>query len=266
VLDLQKIQADVSDANVQREFDYLLKAWCLPYAPVRSFTKIKSGFYKWFATLGFGSNDWNDIQRVVACSAVNQRIFSEVIEVAKEQYELQKPEHLAGRKDITKSIYKVPAVVMSGDKHEKVKLEKYAYSPAYLLGKRSSPEKALEEALESSDRIEWWLKNGEGQQQFFSLVYDYVDAETGLGKKANFFPDFIVKFLDGSIGLYETKSGITLTDYLTHAKSDALQAYIIQNSALKLQGGIVNYTATGLFVFTKGKYTPDKSEWDALKL
>ena len=264
--DIQHIQANVSDSNIQKEFDYLLKAWCLPYAPVRSFTKVKTGFYKWFATLGLTSSNWNDVQRIVSCSAINQRVFSEVIAAAKEKYELQKPAEKAGRKDISDFTYSPPQVLMSGDKHEAVSLNRYGYEPAYLLTSRSEPERKLEVLLDSSDKIDWWIKNGESQQQFFSIIYDFVDAESGLNRKANFFPDFLVKFMDGSIGIYETKSGITLTDYLTHAKSDALQDYIRKNGKFNLRGGIVNSTATGLTVFTKDKYTTDKSEWETLTL
>ena len=264
--DIQHIQANVSDANIQKEFDYLLKAWCLPYAPVRSFTKVKTGLYKWFATIGLASSHWNEVQRIVACSAVNQKVFFEAIAAAKEKYELQKPDEKSGRKDISDLTYSPPQVFMSGDKHEAVSLDRYGYEPAYLLASRSEPERRLEVLLDSSDKIDWWIKNGESQQQFFSIVYDFVDAESGLARKANFFPDFLVKFKDGSIGIYETKSGITLTDYLTHAKSDALQDYIKKNGKLNLRGGIVNATATGLTVFTRARYTSEKSEWESLIL
>jgi type III restriction enzyme len=264
--DIQHIQANVSDANIQKEFDYLLKAWCLPYAPVRSFTKIKTGLYKWFAGIGLSSANWTEVQRIVSCSANNQRLFSEVIASAKAKYELQKPLEQAGRKEITESTYQPPEVLMAGDKHELVSLNKYGYEPAFLLSKRSEPEKKLETALEASKNVDWWLKNGEGQQQFFSIVYKYIDAESGLNRQANFYPDFIVKFLDGSIGIYETKAGITLTDYLTAAKSDALQLFIGNNANPKIVGGIVNSTVEGLKVYTKPKYTAEQSNWDPLNL
>lgn len=265
-LDIQHVQANVSDGNIQKEFDYLLKAWCLPYAPVRSFTKIKTGIYKWFGMIGFSTSQWNEVQRIIACSATNQTIFSEVISLAKDRYELQKPAEQLGRKDVTDFDYSPPDLFMAGDKHESVTLNRYGYEPAYLLSNRSEPEKKLEAILDTSDSVDWWIKNGEGQQKFFSIVYDFVDAETGLQRKANFYPDFIVKFKDGSIGIYETKSGMTLTDYLTYAKSDALQQYFKDNADKKLKGGIVNLTTTGLLLFTKETYTPDRSQWINLSL
>ena len=266
VLDIEHIQADVSAANIQREFDYLLKAWCLPYAPVRSFTKIKTALYKWFGTLGFPSSRWHEIQRIVACSAVNQKILTEVIKSAKDLYELQRPEELSGRREITESTYSPPPILTVGDAHEAVTLAKYAYDPAYLGKKRSEPEHKLEAVLDASDSVDWWLKNGEGMQQFFSIVYEYLDEQSGLHRRANFFPDFIVKFSDETIGIYETKSGMTVTDKATYAKSDALQQFIKANAKLNLRGGIVNATPTGLMVFTKESYTPEKAEWTVLAL
>jgi type III restriction enzyme len=265
-LDIKHIQANVSDANIQKEFDYLLKVWSLPYAPVRSFSKVKTGLYKWFGIIGLTTSKWNDVQRIVACSASNQTLFSEVIASAKERYELEKPAEQAGRKDITISSYSPPETMTAGEKHESVSLSRYGYKPAFLLANRSQPERKLEEVLESSDKVDWWIKNGEGQQQFFSIVYKYVDAQSGLNKQANFYPDFVVKFVDKSIGIYETKSGMTLTDYLTAAKSDALQLFISNNQNLGLVGGIVNATPEGLKLFRGEKYTPDQSTWETLKL
>lgn len=264
--DIQRVQANVSDANIQKEFDYLLKAWCLPYAPVRSFTKIKTGLYKWFASIGLTTDHWTEIQRIVSCSAKNQTIFTEVIAAAKAAYEEQKPSEQSGRKEITDLTYEPPEVVSAGDKHDPIPLSKYGYEPAYLLKKRSEPEKKLEQALDKSSKVEWWIKNGEGQQQFFSIVYPFTDAESGQARQANFYPDFIVKFVDGSIGLYETKAGITLTDYLTAAKSNALQDYLAKNKDLGLVGGIVNSSPEGLKVFTKSEFTAEQSNWDLLDL
>ena len=264
--DIDYVRANVSDANIQREFDFLLKAWSLPYAPVRSFTKIKTGLYRWFTSIGFESSSWDSVQRIVACSIENQRVLGEVIGSAKAEFEQHQLDSKPARNEITKSTYSPPSPLLLGERFDKVPLKKYGYEPALLLTGRSNPEKQLELELESSHHVEWWIKNGEGQKQYFSIVYEFVDAESGLKKQANFYPDFIVKFINGSIGLYETKSGMTITDYLTAAKSDALQAFISNNNSLALVGGIVNSTSQGLRIFTKAEYTPEQSEWELLNV
>src|SRR5690606_14586728 len=126
-----------------------------------------------------------------------------------------------------------------------VPAKRYPYEQCYLLKDRSDPEKYFEQMLEDSDKVEWWYKNGEQKQQYFSVSYQTVDEETKLTKMANFYPDYIVRYTDGSIGIYDTKAGRTVTERPTHDKSDALQAYIAeQNEAgAKLTGGILNKRA-----------------------
>lgn len=267
-LQLESIQADVSDANIQREFDYLLKAWCLPYAPVRSFSKIKSGLYKWFERIGYDSSKWHEIQRIVACSKQNQVVLDEVIKTAKLRYEKVKTSEIASKKTTTESVFSLPDVDQFGENYELVEVSNYPYDACYLLTKRSEPEKKLEQMIEQSDNIDWWYKNGEGKIEYFSISYQTVDEETGLTKLANFYPDYIIRFKDGSVGIYDTKSGHTVTDKATHDKSDALQAYIAkQNKAgLKLKGGILNARAEGMFVYEDSQYTTNLDEWTRFKL
>lgn len=267
-LNIEKIQADVSDANIQREFDYILKAWCLPYAPVRSFTKLKTAFYKWFALIGFEQGKWNDIQRIIACSSVNQKIFHEVVETAKKSFELVKPTELASRKTATESIFALPEIGLFGEKYELVSASKYAFDKCYLRSDRSEPERYFEDMLERSSSVKWWYKNGEGQQQFFSVAYQTKDEETQLIKAANFYPDYIVKYNDGAIGIYDTKSGNTITDSTTYDKSNSLWSFINKQKeqGKEVSGGILNKRQDGLFIFDKDKYTPNLSEWEKFQI
>lgn len=262
-LNLEQIQADVSDANIQKEFDYLLKAWCLPYAPARSFSKVKTAVYKWFSYIGYDQSKWHEVQRIIACSRKNQTVFDEVMKTAKLKYEKIKPAEIASKKTTTHSVFSLPETDMFGDNYELIPAKSYPYEQCYLRKDRSEPEKYLEQLLEDSDKVEWWYKNGEAQQQYFALSYQTVDEETKLTKLANFYPDYIVRYSDGSIGIYDTKAGRTVTEQPTYDKSDALQAYLAtQNSdGAKLSGGILNKRNDGIYVYTGAKYTPDLDKW-----
>ncbi len=262
-LNLEKIQADVSDANIQKEFDYLLKAWCLPYAPARSFSKVKTAIYRWFGYIGYDQSKWHEVQRIIACSRKNQTVFDEVMKTAKLKYEKIKPAEIASKKTTTHSTFSLPETDMFGDNYELVQAKQYPYDQCYLRKDRSEPEQYLERMLEDSDGVEWWYKNGEAQQQYFSISYQTVDEETKLTKLANFYPDYIVRYTDGSIGIYDTKAGRTVTELSTHDKSDALQTYIAeQNKAsAKLTGGILNKRNDGIYLFTGAKYTPELDKW-----
>jgi len=267
-LNLEKIQADVSDANIQKEFDYLLKAWCLPYAPVRSFSKVKTAIYKWFGYIGYDQSKWHEVQRIIACSQKNQTVFDEVIKTAKLKYEKIKPAEIASKKDATHNTFSLPDIDQFGENYELVSTKRYPYEQTYLRKDRSEPEKYFEQLLEDSDSVDWWYKNGERQQQYFAVSYQTLDEETKLTKMLNFYPDYIVRYTDGSVGIYDTKAGRTVTEQPTHDKSDALQAYITeQNEAgANLKGGILNKRADGIYIFSGAAYTADLDKWQRFTL
>lgn len=267
-LNLEKIQAEVSDANIQKEFDYLLKVWCLPYAPARSFSKLKTAIYKWFGYIGYDQNRWHEVQRIIACSRKNQTIFDEVIKTAKFKYEQIKPAEIASKKTTTHRTFSLPDIDLFGDNYEAAKADRYPYDQCYLRKDRSEPEKYLERQLESSNKVEWWYKNGESQQQYFAISYQTKDEETNLLRLANFYADYIVRYTDGSVGIYDTKAGRTVTEQPTHDKSDALQAYIAeQNKAgANLTGGILNKRSEGLFIYEGDRYTSDLDKWTRFNL
>lgn len=262
-LDIEKVQADVSDANIQKEFDYLLKAWCLPYAPVRSFSKVKSAIYKWFGHIGYDQSRWHEVQRIIACSKKNQTAFDEVIKTAKLKYEQIKPGEIASRKTASHDIFSLPLTDQFGENYEVIEAAKYPYEHCYLLVERSEPERYFEQKLEGSGSIDWWYKNGEAQRQYFAISYETEDEETKLSRLGSFYPDYIVKYSDGSVGIYDTKAGRTVTDRTTYDKSNALQAYLAEQNAngANLKGGILNRRNEGIFIFDGADYTPELDKW-----
>ncbi|HPD99540.1 MAG TPA: hypothetical protein PKV52_04690, partial [Candidatus Saccharibacteria bacterium] len=237
-LDLDTIQANVSTANIQREFDYLAKLWSLPFAPARSFTKVKSAIYKWFSHIGYEDAKWADVQRIIACSATNQRIFSEVIKTAQLDYERVKAVELSQRRERKDFTFSLPKTDEFGESDEVVATSKYPYDVTYLKANRRDPERYFEDMLERSDEIDWWYKNGEDKDRYFAIPYEATDEETGIKTLRGFYPDFIVRYKNGLVGIYDTKAGFTVTDRKTYAKSDALQAYIAEHEGLT--GGILN--------------------------
>lgn len=263
LLDLDKINANVSNANIQREFDYLAKLWSLPFAPARSFTKVKSAIYKWFSHIGYTEERWTDVQKIIACSADNQRVFSEVIKSAQLDYERVKAKELATRRTRTDFTFSLPVTDDFGENYELIQTSKYPYDKAYLLTKRSDPEKYFEEMLERSESVVWWYKNGEDKNRYFAIPYEATDEETNVVTMRGFYADFIVRFTDGRIGIYDTKADMTVTDKKTYAKSDALQAYIAEQNAngQHLTGGILNKRSDGIYIFEGKEYTPDLTTW-----
>ncbi|MEN9852457.1 MAG: hypothetical protein RI996_400 [Candidatus Parcubacteria bacterium] len=110
--------------------------------------------------------------------------------------------------------------------------------PCYLSKARSKPEQEFEKYLGSLLSVNWWYKNGEMRRDYFGIKYEYKN------EVHTFYPDYIVEFSDGRIGIFETKDESDRdTDTYTKAKNEALQEYIAKENktrkAQKLFGGIV---------------------------
>ena len=55
------------------------------------------------------------------------------------------------------------------------------------------------------DKIEWWFKNGNYGQEYFAIKY-WNSQEKAFRL---FYPDWIIRFKDGRIGIFDTKAGDT---------------------------------------------------------
>jgi type III restriction enzyme len=124
-------------------------------------------------------------------------------------------------------------------------------------------EKSFIEFLDKHKSVEWWFKNGERDATFFAVPY-----KDDTNEDQSFYVDFIVKFTNGKIGLFDTKSGWTAKD--AGNKSDGLQQYIKDQNkkGKKLFGGIV-YPKSGSFFTYTGipyKYDKDLTDWKILDL
>ena len=264
----ETVSFSVSADEIKRAYELFAKASSLPFAPARSHTKIQQAIYDWFdKQLGFESVSRLEIQRIVVCSEANQKIFREIIEAAKIRFkELDKRERQSKQRkrefewnvpesDYFNELYDTVdssrAVLVSGKDARKT----------FLLIGRSDPEKEFERELERSTNVSWWYKNGASTEIYFAIAY--IDPQTRI--ESSFYADYIVQFKDGSIGIYDPKSGFTKTSAETAAKSDALQAYIAKHKKMKLKGGIVSKTRAGWSIFSGSTYSSDDAKWNRLE-
>ncbi len=162
----------IAEDDLKYKFELFAKASSLPYAPVRSHTKVQQAIYDWFDNfLGYKDSSRIEIQRIVACSETNQKIFKEIIESAKEEFkEIRKKEKEAKRikKDV---VWDVPTIDYYNELYERVGVNNYAQDPCYLQSDRSEPEKRFENELIGSKNIEWWYKNGTNKEIYFAILY-----------------------------------------------------------------------------------------------
>lgn len=106
---------------------------------------------------------------------------------------------------------------------------------------RSTPEVKFEKFCEHFDSVEWWYKNGDKGNEYFSIVY--VDNSN---RQKLFYPDYIIS-VGGQIWIVETKGGFDRSgnsqdiDLYTPKKFGVLKAYLDEHG---LKGGIVRNDAT----------------------
>ena len=116
--------------------------------------------------------------------------------------------------------------------------ERYAHSPSFLLKKRSNPEREFEALLEKHPQVEWWYKNGDSGREHLGIGYTTLD-----GTRRTFYPDYIIKGLDDTIWIHETKGyGEANNDENIEEKAQALIRFIErhQASGIKIEGSIIS--------------------------
>ena len=242
--EVKTINLTMDAPNIERVFRDVLRGYCGRFKSfVRSETKIVGTLKPWFKKAGI---EWETVQRIFTCSETNQRVFSEVFDRAIDQYDKVNREEMFERRQRQDKVFdfRIPQVDEYSDRYVEVKMNKSAMVDYYRkVDAPISTEIPFEEALDKSAKVEWWYKNGEKMDKYFAVkYYELGDDAKSYGKA--FYPDYIVKFVDGRVGIFDTKSGWTAED--ATPKANALQRYINEHSDLSLFGGIVN-VVNGVF-------------------
>ena len=130
----------------------------------------------------------------------------------------------------------------NGDAKTQLVMKKNVYQN-YLssAAPRSMPEVKFEKFCERSDSVEWWYKNGDKGNEYFSIVYT-----DNSNRQKLFYPDYIIS-VNGELWIIETKGGFDRSgnsqdiDLYTPKKFGVLKAYLDEHG---LKGGIVRNDAT----------------------
>ena len=73
-------------------------------------------------------------------------------------------------------------------------------------------------------------------------------------------PDYVIRFKDGSVGIYDTKAGFTADNEHVRQKANALQMYIREHADLGLKGGIINVN-DDMFYLQDSEDYDENGEW-----
>ena len=233
----------VSDADLQKLFDYFVRnSLRLFYPEDRSVNRVKESIYKFFEKelkMAY-SEKWEEIVRITL-SEKNIQHFVNVLDKAQIEYK-NETEIREGELAKTEN-WNVPEVLSFGSDYVEEIKNRAVMKPFYVKY-LSEIEKAFTEFLDKSGKIEWWFKNGDRDATFFAVPYDEG--------KTPFYVDFVAKFKDGRIGLFDPH-GTQFSDF--GPKSDGLQKYIKDENkkGKNLFGGLVantgNTTNNGRWVY-----------------
>jgi len=140
-------------------------------------------------------------------------------------------------------------------------LDKFFLLPAY--NGRENELKFVKYLEKKNGDISWWFKNGNQGKEYFAVRY--VNSETK--EEDLFYPDWIILFSDGRIGIFDTKKGRTATDIVTSDKAKGLQIRL-KELGKNIIGGIVieeagvwYYNDSQNYSFKDNQSVNDGKEW-----
>jgi type III restriction enzyme len=256
-----QIEVKLNLGELQQRFDRFIYDNCTPYAPADSSDRMKTAIYQFF-TQKFKIKKFDPQAQRIVLGKENVQAFVDAINLSKERYKKEVVEQIneqREKKEIPK--WEVPVIISYNSRYKRESHPKSIMKPFYTK-KPSQPEQLFMEMLDESDKVEWWFKNGETEIKYFAVPY--IDEN---GYERAFYVDFIVKFKDGTIGLFDTKSGMTAKD--AGPRAEGLQKYIKKNKSKKVWGGIAIFV-NGTWRYNdkeKYEYNPNNlSSWKILEI
>lgn len=256
----------MSENDIQAGFYNILKDNLNGLAYVRSKSPINTAVIDVFGKFYNAFSRNNKIAATHKLIVQNSEIFAFIMNKATTQFrELLQEE--AGLKGTYYDFKIEDKRGYSMDTHKILNLEKSLYQPLRVLitnketGDVNGLEKRFLTYLNDSENIEWFWENGTELMRInFGIPYN-----NGL---STFQPDFIVKFNNGNVGIFDTKP-IAYNVEDTTVKAEALWKYISETNndggrLPKVVGGIVVEKGGVFYYYNEEKYVDmneDNSNW-----
>lgn len=216
---------------------------------VRSIPTLKSAIRLWFKYYALPSESEDRWYRIFLNDTINNEansIFRRLITDTLKAYHPILEEQLRKRKEEQDKRQSEPFVLKKmyafTEEYEDLPEEKCLLHPFYLRKDYTGriTEEEFAKYLEQSDGIDWWFKNGDSGKDWLAVrYYNEVTQQDAL-----FYPDWVFRKKDGTIGIFDTKGGQTASSKETKNKAEALQKRLrILNGwhreTIRYVGGIV---------------------------
>lgn len=254
------IDIGLTEKEIQSIFDDFVRGNCTPFAPVDSSDRMKTALYN-FLNEDCKMEKYDSEAQKIILGKENVQAFVDTINLAKEEYRTRVVKKLSEKREIQNvPEWEVPVIISYNSKYKQAESTNSVMKPLYVR-KPSGPEKKFMELLDRSNKVKWWFKNGENEIKYFAVLYK---DENGFERA--FYVDFIVMLNNGTIGLFDTKSGITAKNAGPRAEGLQKSINAENEKGHKIWGGIVIYVNGSWRYNDNEKYVYDENNLSSWKL
>ncbi len=272
----EDINLEMSTNDVEKTFNYLCyqllreqtdeKAKFTNIA--RSWSVLKSGIRIWFKGALSEDSDYYYRVFVADINRGGSSKFRRAITQALKDFKPQAKKILIKRKESQDQkeapIFTIQDEYGYTDDYVEEKQKLCVLDKFFVLKKYKGKENELKfkNYIDKKDKdIEWWFKNGDYGKNYYAIKYfNSVDQKDEL-----FYPDWIIKFKDGRVGIFDTKDGDTATSQETKDKAGALSKKLKElgkkyvGGIAVFENGVWYYNDAKKYDYPKGKVGEDKS-------
>lgn len=214
---------------------------------VRSVPTLKSALRLWFKYYALRNEDEDKWYRIFLTDTVKnessslfRRLVTDTLKAYHPLLEKQLKKRREENEKRQSQSFVLKKMYSYTEDYDALEEQKSLLHP-FFLGKQYTGRKTEEgfaKYLDGQDCIEWWFKNGDSGKDWLAIRYFNEDRN----EEALFYPDWVLKKTDGTIGLFDTKGGQTASSRETKNKAEALRkriALLNQNSDNTFVGGVV---------------------------
>lgn len=257
------VNVQMSENDVQAQYNAIIRDNLNGLAYVRSKSPINTAIMDVLSTFIKGFQRSEKVKKYMQIVVNNRELFSEVISEATAEFR-QMLSINAGKKGVRYDFKIEESRAYSSETHTTLLGIKSLYNPLFVLKNASGQVNYLEknflQYLDTQNVVEWYWENGSELMRInFGISYN-----NGMN---TFQPDFIIKFKDGSVGIFDTKPNDETNLSDTTVKNEALRDYLYdinQNRGYdpKVVGGIVCQSGTQFYLFEGRDYHDYNSNHD----
>ena len=243
----------LNEVEIQNLFDQFSIDVLSPlYPEERSIKRINKSIYEFFKNeFPMQFDDAGLQEQMIVLAKENKQHFKDVVNLAKENYLADVDKR--AKELVFDENWEIPKSVNYSDEFVQKDYGRSIMQPFYEKTGASVIEKNFAKFLnKKDDEIEWWFKNGERDRTFFAVPRKDGEDEVP------FYVDWIVKYKDSRIGLFDTKGGLTAETAGSRAKG--LAKYIKYQNEKKLFGGIVIEKNNSFWINSNEEYEYDKND------